>query len=144
MPDPKLAKKKYWLPFLEDVVKVQPNDVLIGFSSGGACALRYAEQNALAGLVLISPHYTDLGDEEEKVSGYFDEPWNWEAIKNNVSKSVLFHGSGDPWIPIQDFKFISDSIGAERHEILDTKHFLETTSIPGIEEIITQLFSNKP
>ena len=130
MPDPKLAKKKYWLPFLEDVVKVQPNDVLIGFSSGGACALRYAEQNALAGLVLISPHYTDLGDDVEKVSGYFDDNWKWDNIKNNVEKSILFHGSDDPWIP--------------QEEILDTKHFLETTSIPGIEEIITQLFSNKP
>ncbi len=140
MPDPELARKEFWIPFLKDIVKVQPPDVLIGFSSGGACALRYAEENGLAGLVLISPHYTDLGDDVEKVSGYFDDHWKWDNIKNNVEKSILFHGSDDPWIPQEDFKFIAESIGAEQYELKDAKHFLEMTSIPGLIEAINKNF----
>ena len=76
-PDSILARKKYWLAFLEDKVKADKRSILVGHSSGAVAAMRYAERQRLVGSVLISPAYTDLGDELEKQSGYVDGVWKW-------------------------------------------------------------------
>ncbi len=66
MPDSIMARSEYWLPFIKDHIKVGENDVIIGWSTGAVAAMRFAESNKLRGSVLISPCYTDLGDELEK------------------------------------------------------------------------------
>lgn len=73
-PDSILAREKYWIKFLEERIEVDENSILIGHSSGAAAAMRCAERNELFGSILISAAYTDLGDEMEKKSGYFDRP----------------------------------------------------------------------
>ena len=55
--------------------------MIIGWSSGAVAAMRYAEENKIKGSISISPSYTDLGDDMEKQSGYYDKAWNWEEIK---------------------------------------------------------------
>lgn len=99
MPDSIIARSKYWLPFLSDHVKVGPEDVLIGWSSGAVAAMRYSENYKIYGSILVSPNYTDLDDELEKQSGYFDKPWQWDLIKENQSNIALFYGDDDPFIP---------------------------------------------
>ena len=39
MPDSIIARAEYWIPFLEDHIKVGENDVIIGWSSGGTAAM---------------------------------------------------------------------------------------------------------
>ena len=80
MPDSIIARSEYWLPFLEEYVKVGENDILVGWSSGAVAAMRYAEQHKIKGSVLIGACYTDLGDELEKQSGY----WKCYAKSNSV------------------------------------------------------------
>lgn len=52
MPDPRLARRDIWLPYLESEVKVGAGDVIIGWSSGAVAAMRYAETHKLHGSVL--------------------------------------------------------------------------------------------
>jgi predicted alpha/beta hydrolase family esterase len=87
MPDPELARRDIWLPYLENEIGVGANDVIIGWSSGATAAMRYAETHKILGSILVSPSYTDLGDDKEKQSGYFDYPWDWKAIKSNQSRN---------------------------------------------------------
>ena len=52
---------------------------------GAACAMRLLESTevpTLRGAVLVATAYTDLGDESERRSEYFNRPWNWEMMKN--------------------------------------------------------------
>jgi len=95
MPDSIIARSEYWLPFLEKHVNAGPNDVLIGWSSGAVAAMRYAENHQIHGSILVSPCYTDLDDEFERQSGYYDAPWQWDAIRNNQQEIALFHGDDD-------------------------------------------------
>lgn len=81
-PDADLAREKYWLPFLIEL-EADENTILIGHSSGAIAAMRFAESNKLLGSILIGTYYTDLGDEKEKLSGYFNRHWDWKAIKSN-------------------------------------------------------------
>lgn len=134
MPDSIIARQKYWMRYLYDFAKVKPEDTLIGWSSGAVCSLRYAEKNRIDKLVLIGCHYTDLDDDLEKQAGWFVEPWDWAAIKNNVNEAFVFHSDNDPYIPQEQFEFIGSQIGAKRIVIPGAGHFEESTSIPGLLE----------
>lgn len=129
-PDSIAARAQYRLPFLKDHVKAGENDVLIGWSSGATASMRFAESNKLHSSILISPSYTDFGDEAEKQSGYFDTPWDWENIKKNQNNIALFYGDDDPYIPQKDFEFIAEKLHPTVIKVPSGKHFLEYTKFP--------------
>jgi len=66
---------------MEQQLNCDSNTVIIGHSSGAQAALRYAENHSVHGLVLVSACVTDLGDANEKASGYYNRPWQWEQVK---------------------------------------------------------------
>jgi len=135
-PDSMIARSEYWLPFLKKHVKAGPSDVLVGWSTGAVAAMRYAEDNKIKGSILVSPSYTDLDDELEKQSGYFDTPWNWEEIKKNQEKIALFYGDDDPYIPQDQFEFITSKLNPEVFKIHKGKHFLEYKTLPQLLDYI--------
>ncbi len=129
-PDPIFARAEYWLPFLKDQLKVDGNDVIVGWSSGAVAAMRFAESNKLGGSVLIAPSYTDLDNELERQSGYFDKPWDWEKIKKNQNKIALVYGDNDPYVPQEQFEFISSKLNPRLIKIPNGKHFQEYSKLP--------------
>ncbi|HKU18816.1 MAG TPA: alpha/beta fold hydrolase [Candidatus Saccharimonadales bacterium] len=122
-PDAELARAEYWLPFLEKDLNANEHTILVGHSSGAVAALRYAETHKIGGSVLVGVNYTDLGYPEEKASGYYDAPWNWQAIKANQPWVAIFASTDDPYIPIAEPRFIRDQLGADYHEFTDQGHF---------------------
>lgn len=123
MPDADLARKEFWLPFIEQQLKEDEKSILIGHSSGAVAAMRYAETHKLEGIVLVSVCYTDLGDEKEAMSRYFNEPWQWDLIKKNVKWIVQFHSLNDPFIPIEEARFVHEKLDTEYYEYSDQGHF---------------------
>lgn len=140
MPDSITARAEYWLPFLKEHVKVGENDVLIGYSSGAVASMRYAENNKILGSVLVSPCYTDTGDELEKQSGYYDKPWQWEKIKDNQRKIALIWGDDDPYIPQDEFAFIADKLDPIQIKVAGGKHFIEQDQFPELLQYIKQAY----
>jgi uncharacterized protein len=140
MPDSVIARSEYWLPFLKDHVKVGEHDVIIGHSSGAVAAMRYAEDNKIRGSVLVSPCYTDLDDEFEKQSGYYDKPWQWDAIKANQDKIALIWGDDDPYIPQEEFNFIAKQLEPTQIKVAGGKHFIEREQFPELLQYIKQTY----
>lgn len=122
-PDAPLARSKYWLPMLKEELHADEHTILVGHSSGALAAMRFAEQNKILGSILIGAMHTDLGIENERLSGYFDTPWNWQAIKNNQQWIVQFASCDDPWIPIEEARFVYQHLDCEYHEYKDQGHF---------------------
>jgi uncharacterized protein len=141
MPDSIIARAEYWLPFLKDHVKAGEHDVLVGWSSGGTAAMRYAEASKIKGSVLVSPSYTDLGDELEKQSGYFDKPWDWATIRSNQEHIALFYGDDDPYIPQSEFEHIGKELHAAVTKIPGGKHFIERTEFPELLKYIKEIYT---
>ncbi|MCP2257814.1 hypothetical protein LX15_001500 [Streptoalloteichus tenebrarius] len=139
-PDSIAARREYWLPFLRDHLAVGEDDVLLGWSSGAVAALRHLEEHRLRGAVLVSP-YTSLDDELERASGYFDQPWNWEAIRANAGSAAVFWGSDDPFIPREQFTFVVDALDATSFEILGGGHFEHRTEFPELLEYLRTTYS---
>ena len=83
---------------LKNEFNCDENTIIIGHSSGAQACLRYAELYKALGLVLVTPYITHMGNEHEKESGYFDFPWNPNAIHDNVKWIIQFSSDTDPFI----------------------------------------------
>lgn len=134
-PDPVLARKEFWLPFIKKL-GADENTILVGYSSGAIAAMKYAEENIILGTVLIGGYYTDLGMESEKVSGYFSEPRDWEKIKKNQEWVIEFHSTDDPFIPTEEAHFVRDKLKTEYHEFSDKQHFGYPDPMPEFPELV--------
>jgi predicted alpha/beta hydrolase family esterase len=125
-PDPVKARAEYWLPFITEL-GADANTVLIGHSSGAVAALRYAQDHQLLGSVLVSACHTDLGEPSERVSGYYNAPWDWSAIRANQQFTHLYASDTDPYIPITEPRFIAKQLHAKYFELPGRGHFQDTT-----------------
>lgn len=121
-PDPVKARAEYWLPFITEL-GADESTVIIGHSSGAAAAMRYAESHRILGSVLVGACYTDLGDASERVSGYYDAPWDWPAIKSHQRFILQFASPTDPYIPVKEARFIQKKLGAKYFELPGRGHF---------------------
>ena len=144
LPDSIMAREQYWMRYLNEIAKVTEDDVLIGWSSGAVAAMRYAESNKIRGSILISPSYTDLGDEAERASGYFNRPWDWAKIQENQNQIALVYGDDDPCIPQEEFEHISGRLRPEVHKIPQGKHFIQYSDFKLISELVQKFFRNCP
>lgn len=144
MPDSIIARSEYWLPFMKDHIKVGESDVVIGWSSGAVAAMRYAEANKIKGSILVSPSCTDLGDDLERQSGYYDAPWQWPTIRSNQQSISLIYGNDDPFIPQTEFEFIAKQLDPQLIEVNGGKHFIERQEFPEMLEYIKHVYVEKP
>jgi len=122
MPDPDIARKDIWLPFIEQEIGEGDDVILIGHSSGAVAIMKYLETHKINTAVLVAGCYTDLGDEKEKKSGYY-ENWKWSAIKENAKKIIQFASTNDPWISIEEAHYIRDHLNTEYYEFDNEFHF---------------------
>ena len=101
MPDADRARRSVWAPFIAtELVKGDQDVVIVGHSSGALAALRYAERARVRAIVLVSATPSDLGDANERASGWYDGPWLWERVRANARRVVLFASDDDPFIPL--------------------------------------------
>lgn len=122
-PDNQLARESYWIPFLKNNLKADVETILVGHSSGAIAAMRFAENNKIFGSVLVGAYHTDLDLPMEKQSGYFNRPWDFESIIQNQQWIIQFASVNDPWIPIEEARFVHEKLNTEYHEFLDFGHF---------------------
>uniref|UniRef100_V9LEH3 Putative hydrolase RBBP9-like protein n=1 Tax=Callorhinchus milii TaxID=7868 RepID=V9LEH3_CALMI len=140
MPDPITAKEKIWLPFMEEKLQCDGQTIIIGHSSGAVAAMRYAEIHKVYAIVLISAYTSDLGDDNERESGYFNRPWQWEKIRSNCSKIVQFGSTDDPFLPWAEQQEVADCLGAELHKYADQGHFQNQT-FPHLVAVVNKMLN---
>ena len=138
-PDNIKAREKYWLPFIINELKADENTIIIGHSTGANAALRVAEKIKLLGTALVPGHYTDLGLAEEKESGYFNKPWDWNLIKKNQKFIIQFASTNDPWIPIEVSRFMHEKLNSEYYENDSMGHFGGDYNKPEFPELVAAI-----
>lgn len=121
-PDPIVASEKKWLPFVKEL-GADEKTILIGHSSGAVAAMRFAETSKILGSVLVGACYTDLNDELEKQSGYYNRSWDWETIKANQKWIIQYASVDDPYIPVEEARHIHTQLGTAYYEYKDQGHF---------------------
>jgi len=138
-PDAVLARQAIWLPFLQNECGADEHSILIGHSSGAIAAMRYAEKNRILGSVLIGAYHTDTGDENERLSGSFDAPWDWPAIRGNQQWIIQFASVDDPFFPVEEPRFVHEQLQSAYHEFTDRGHFFDLEFPELVEEVRKKL-----
>ncbi len=123
LPDNVVARMSHWFPYFEETLSIGKDDIVVGHSSGALAIMKYAENHEVGGSVLVGTYYTDLGYQDEKDSGYFDTPWNWEAVKKNQPWTAIFASEDDPYIPLDQAQYVSANTNAEMIVIPGEGHF---------------------
>jgi predicted alpha/beta hydrolase family esterase len=139
-PDSIEARAKYWVPFLRDYVRAGADDVLLGWSCGAVAAMRYAQERAVRGLVLVAPYSTDLGSEQVRRSGWVDAPWDWAAIRTHAPTRAMFHSDEDPYISQAEFSALSHELAVVRFECPGASHFADQDTFPELFEYIVRTY----
>ncbi|XP_008838450.1 putative hydrolase RBBP9 [Nannospalax galili] len=88
--------------------------------------IRYAETHQVYAIVLVSAYTSDLGDDNERASGYFSRPWQWEKIKANCPHIVQFGSTDDPFLPWKEQQEVADRLEAKLYKFADRGHFQNT------------------
>ena len=137
-PDPYRCRESIWMPHVQKLMADHDPSkiVVVGHSSGAACAMRLLEKmgasNPIAACVLVAAAHTDLGDEDERLSEYFNRPWNWNLMAQGAKNIVLFHGTDDHLIPVNEARHIADKLSSAPHfeyrEMNGKSHFFEPWS----------------
>lgn len=136
-PDPVLARAEFWLPYLEQL-GTDENTILVGWSSGAIAAMRHAERHRILGSVLVAGYHSTLGIHEEEISGYFDTPWQWERIRAHQQWIVQLNSPSDPFIPIEEARFVQAQLQSDYLELENRGHFYPMTEFPELVEAVAR------
>ncbi|KAI1319097.1 putative hydrolase rbbp9 [Mortierella claussenii] len=138
-PDPYGANEEMWITFMEDVIDIGELDIVIGHSSGAAAILRYIESRKVKGVVLVSAYHSDLGDVSEREAGYFNRPWNWDAISANAEWIIQYSSPSDDLVPIAEQREVASKIaGVDYVELPDRGHFIRDRDFPELVESVAR------
>lgn len=81
-PDPLYAREPTWKGFVRGTLALDENTLVIGHSSGAACAMRLLEDQApMAACMIVSGYDSDMGDAIERESGYFSRPFDYNRMR---------------------------------------------------------------
>ncbi|WAR06164.1 RBBP9-like protein [Mya arenaria] len=126
MPDPVIARESIWIPFMRDEMGCGEETIIVGHSSGAEAAMRFAEKYKVKGIVIVSACFSDLGDENERASGYYSRPWEWPRIRENAPWRVQFGSTDDPFISWSEQQQVADGLESDLHKFQDKGHFMNT------------------
>jgi predicted alpha/beta hydrolase family esterase len=134
-PDNIKARAKIWLPFLDEL-GADERTILVGHSSGAVAAMRYAETHRIAGSILVSVCHSDLGDADERASGYYAAPWQWQRIRENQPWIAIYQSTDDPLIPVAEARFVASQLKGSYFEFKDRGHFVDQNDFPEVVSFV--------
>ena len=89
--------------------------IIIGHSSGAVEILNLLQHlpndARIKAAYLISAFKDDLG--WESLGGLFKESFDFEKIKAKADKFVFLHSDNDPYVPLEQARYLSEQVGGE-------------------------------
>jgi hypothetical protein len=73
-----------------------------------------------------------LGDPGEAVSGYYDQPWQWDRIRTHQQWIAMYHALDDPHIPVAEPRFVAAQLKCNYFECDEGEHFTDPDALPEI------------
>jgi predicted alpha/beta hydrolase family esterase len=116
-----------WLDFVKEECpfEIDEDTIVVGHSSGAILALLLAQENGhKVGKVICVSVFHDNSLEWDANARLFDVTFDWMKIQANVSERILcIHSDDDPYVPLDQAKYVADSVGAEMIVVQNQGHF---------------------
>ena len=115
---------EHWLPMLQSY-PLEDYDVIIGHSTGVHAVLKCAETRKLNNLLLTgaTPFHNYVRSEIN--TGWFNQPWNYQKIKENTKKIIICNGKEDPFIKPEEGKILAENLDCTYYIFKKQKHLSE-------------------
>jgi len=154
MPDTDYPKIKPWVDKLKETVgEIRESDILVGHSIGCQAVERYLQtlsaDTRLDKVILIAPWVTltrktfeEMGEDEEVVRAWYEEPIEYEKIKNMTQWTAVF-SDDDPFVNYEDnFRVYRDKLGAEIRLKTGQGHFASEQGVNTVPFLLELLGDN--
>lgn len=142
-PTPEGQSAEAWFKVLdEQETKIDENTVLIGHSLGGIFLLRVLErlEKPVKSAFFIG---TPIGvrpiknwESDEKFSGF---DFNWDKIKHNARKFVVYHSDTDPYVGLGNGEKLAKELGVDLIFIPNAGHFNTTAGYTEFKELLVEV-----
>lgn len=149
MPEPTVPKIEAWIGKLKEVIRPDPDTVLVGHSVGCQAVLRYLEtlpeRDKIAGLVLVAP-WMELDAETIKEEGeevveiarpWMETPIDFEKVKLHLlGQAVAIFSDDDPFVPLSQKDLFEKELGAKIFVEHSKGHFSPADNISELPVVI--------
>lgn len=146
LPQAEKPSLRKWQLFIKEQCPFPINEetLIIGHSSGSILALVLAQSNMekIGAIVGVSVFH-DNSLQWEPNDQLFDVQFDWTAIRQGVNKLIFAHSDNDPYVPLDQAKYVAINTGAEMIVIPGEGHFNlersdEYKQFPKLLEILEQ------
>ena len=102
---------------------------------------------------MVGAYGSHLNDEVERKSGYFDEDWEWEKVRENCKTNnnsinigqpniVQFGSKDDPFLPWPEQMKVAEGLKANIKMYEDKGHFQQSTFPDVVDEVKKMIISS--
>ncbi|PIP87733.1 hypothetical protein COW80_04195 [Candidatus Beckwithbacteria bacterium CG22_combo_CG10-13_8_21_14_all_01_47_9] len=144
-PTPEGQSLKSWLKTFEPYQQyVNKDSIFVGHSMGAVLAMRLLESRTspILASILAAPFYGELhlGEDFDKLlRSFINHPFDWNRIKQNCKKFVIFDGDNDPYVPLSQPRFITDQLGGELNIVPGGKHLNGEAGYRELPEVLAEI-----
>jgi predicted alpha/beta hydrolase family esterase len=146
LPNAEWPSLKEWATYVRSNCPFDLNEdtLIVGHSSGAILALILAQQNPkpIGAIVAVSVFH-DNSLQWEPNNKLFDVEFDWPKIHQNTKQLLFIHSDDDPYVPLDQAKYVADNCQAELMVIPGQGHFnLEKSAgykqFPQLLDILSQ------
>lgn len=103
---------------------INKDTLIVGHSSGAILALVIAQKNMepIGGIVAVSVFH-DNSLKWEPNNELFDVNFEWDTIHANTKKLLFVHSDNDPYVPLEQARFVANNCQAEIVVLPEQGHF---------------------
>ena len=148
-PTPEGQNLQNWLDiFKKEAGELSSDTILIGHSIGPALILRLLEQaqSEVRASYLVSGWIGELGLSEfdPLTESFFEKPFDWKSIRKNCPIFKLYHGTDDPYVPLQKGMELAIELGATLKIVADGGHLNADSNYNSFDLLLADLCQQLP
>ncbi|SRR6266540_7318762 len=146
LPHAEQPSLREWSEFVQQECPfaIDQETLAVGHSSGAILALILAQQNSVpVGAVVCVSVFHDNSLQWEPNNRLFDVPFDWPAIQQKTKQLLFIHSDDDPYVPLDQARYVAEHCSAEIVVIPGQGHFnLEKSEsykeFPALLEVLHQ------
>jgi predicted alpha/beta hydrolase family esterase len=126
LPNANQPSLKEWSEFVKEKCPFDIDDqtMIVGHSSGAILALVLAQQaQKPVGAITCVSVFFDNSLKWEANDKLFDIELDYDAVKKNAQTRLVIHSDNDPYVPLEQAKYVADKIDSEFLLIPGQGHF---------------------
>lgn len=141
LPDSTNPKLDSWLTYLKKYTQnLGENTIFVGHSLGCITILRLLENldKKVGGAVLVAGFVHDLDYEGYKgeVKNFFNEPINWDKIRQNCKRIIAINSKNDPYVNFDNSRLFKEELNAQIVVHDNMGHYNEAAGLKTFPELL--------